>query len=41
MGTGQSEGKKTNRCVQRLSKVSESAVQNGFGVVPSVPDGAV
>ncbi|MFA6104286.1 MAG: hypothetical protein WC721_19005 [Victivallaceae bacterium] len=26
---------------QRLSKVSEWAVQNGFGVVPSVPDGAV
>ena len=24
---------------QRHSKVSESAVQNGFGVVPSVPDG--
>ncbi|MFA6103961.1 MAG: hypothetical protein WCV67_12915 [Victivallaceae bacterium] len=28
-----------NRCAQRHSKVSESAVQNGFVVVPSVPDG--
>gem|GEM_PF-7084664 len=28
-----------NRCVQRVSKVSESAVQNGFGIVPSVSDG--
>jgi len=28
-----------NRCAGRVSKVSESAVQNGFGVAPSVPDG--
>ena len=30
-----------NGCVQRLSKVSESGVQNGVGVVPSVSDGAL
>ena len=28
-----------NRCVQRGSKVSELAVQNGFGVAPSMSDG--
>ena len=28
-----------NRCAQRHSKVSESVVKNGFGVVPSVADG--
>ncbi|MFA6479894.1 MAG: hypothetical protein WCV67_16385 [Victivallaceae bacterium] len=39
MKTGKSEGKKTKHCAQRLSKVSELGVQNGFGVAPSVSDG--
>ena len=31
--------KNERHCAKRHSKVSESAVQNGFGVAPSVPDG--
>ena len=30
-----------NDCAQQHSNISEYDVQNGFGIVPSVPDGTV